>query len=128
MYESLARTYAFRSLKHTPKNGTAVFELNLLTACQTVLKQLHHFTFSISSVGSFQFLHVFASTCHFLSISLFSYNHSDGCEIGVSPWFDLLSPWWLGEAAPSFHVLVESAGYFLWINVFHIICPLFSCS
>ena len=38
-------TYAFSSLKHTPRNGIAVFKLILLTDCQTVLKQLHHFTF-----------------------------------------------------------------------------------
>lgn len=111
------RTYAFRSLKHTPKNGTAVFELNLLTACQTVLKQLHHFTFpsAVWEVSSFS-MSLPALVIFYLS-PFFSYNHSSGCEVESLRGFDLLSPggsW----GCPIFSCACWSFGYFLWINVF----------
>lgn len=102
-----------------------MFELNLLTACQTVLKQLHHFTFP-SAVWE---------------VSSFSMSLPTLVIFYLSPFFSLTTilvdvKWSLSvvlicyplvarEAAPSFHVLVGLLDIFSESMSFHIICPLF---
>ena len=119
------RTYAFRSLKHTPRNGTAVFELNLLTACQTVWKQLHHFTFpsAVWEVSSFSMslptLVIFYLSPFFPVTTVLA-----GVEWSLSVVL-ICYPLVAREAALSFHVLVGLLDIFSGSMSFQIICPLF---
>jgi len=116
-------TYAFGSLKHTPGNGIAVFELNLLTDCQTVLKQLHHFTFpsAVWEVSSFS---MSLPTLVIFLLPFFYHNHSSGCEMESHHGFGLYSPG-TSWGCLSFHVLIGHLYIFSGSMSFQIFCPLF---